>query len=187
MRKRIYNTGQRLPKAGMGDWFELQSNRNRLVRQPILRQSRRDKTVLYGAHAVNKLVGPRYSRTTYDYDVYSNKPLSHAQQIERSIDRGTNSDLAFVEKTSYPSGGTDKDLYRVKIRFNNTVEADYNRMPKGIRIIKRNGVRYESLRDAKSKYHWMNRNPQASRTAFGELHRIEMYEQSKNKKKKYMR
>ena len=182
MKKRIFNTGQRLPKAGIGDWFELQSNRNRLVRQPILRQSRRDKTVIYGGHALNKIMGRGFQRNTYDYDVYSNKPLSHARQIERSIDRGTNSDLAFVEKTDYPSGGTSKDLFRVKIRVNDAVEADYNRMPKGIRIIKRNGVRYESLGDAKSKYHWMNRNPQANRTGYGEIHRIEMYEQTKKKR-----
>jgi len=168
----------------MSDWFELQNNRNRLVRQPILRQSRRDKTVLYGGHAVNRLVGPRFSRSTYDYDVYSHKPRCHAIQLEQSIDRGTNSDLAFVEKTSYPSGGTTKDLYRVKIRVNDSVEADYNRMPQGIRVVKRDGVRYESLRDAKSKYRWMNRNPTGNRTSFGELHRIEMYEQFKKRKKR---
>ena len=183
MRKRIFNTGSNLPKARINDWFELQVNRNRLVKQPVMRQSRRDGTVIYGAHAVNRLVGPRFSRHTYDYDIYSHRPLRHARQLERSIDIGTNSDLSYVERTSYPSGSIDKELYRVKIRGNESVEADYNRIPQGIKIVKRDGVRFESLSDAKSKYRWMNRNPAVSnRTGYGELHRIEMYEQSKKRK-----
>ena len=91
----------------------------------LLRQARNEGAVIYGAHAVNKLVGPKFRRETYDYDVYSPHPLKHAKQLEQSIDRGTNSDLAYVEQTSYPHGGTKKKLYRVKTRFNEGVEADY--------------------------------------------------------------
>jgi len=181
MGKRIYNSGKNLPKARFSDWFELQRNRKRLVEKPIKHQAKTGGAVIYGAHAVNRLVGKKFSRPSYDYDVYSPKPLKHARQIERSIDRGTNSDLAYVERTSYPSGGTNKRLYRVKTRVNDSVEADYNHMPKGIKVVVKDGVRYESLGDAKSKYRWMNRNPEANRTGFGELHRIEMYEQSKKK------
>lgn len=181
MKKRIYNTGRHLPRAKMSDWFELQQKRNQLVKKPVMNQSRREGTVIYGAHAVNRLVGPKFSRQSYDYDIYSPRPLRHAKQLERSIDRGTNSDLAYIEQTSYPSGGTNKKLWRVKTRFNDSVEADYNTMPAGIKVVKRNGVRYESLRDAKSKYKWMNRNPESTRTAYGELHRIELSERFKKR------
>lgn len=179
----IYNTGKHLPKATMNDWLELQNKRHHLVTKPILKQSRKQGTVLYGAHAVNAIVGPRFSRHTYDYDIYSHHPLRHAKQIERSIDHGTNSDLAYIEKTQYPFRGNMKPLWRVKIRTNDTVEADYNRMPMGIRIVTKRGVRYESLRDAKSKYRFMNRNPSADRTAYGELYRIEMFEKTKRRKR----
>lgn len=184
-KSRIINTGSHLPKARMEDWFELQSKRNRLVRQPIHRQSRKEGAVIYGAHAVNKLVGPKFSRHTYDYDVYSPRPLKHAKQLERSIDKGTNSDLAYIEQTSYPHGGTQKKLWRVKTRFNECVEADYNIMPSGIRIIERDGVHYESLKDAKSKYRRMNRDPEVTgRTGYGELHRIELSERYKKARRK---
>lgn len=178
----IINTGSHLPKASATDWLELQSNRKKLVTKPILNQSRRDGTVIYGAHAVNKLVGPKFSRTTYDYDVYSRMPLKHARQLERSIDRGTNSDLAYIEQTNYPVGGKQKKLWRVKTRINESTEADYNTMPADVSYVKRNGVRYETLKRAEGKYRFMNKNPEATRTGFGELERIKQYKMWGKKK-----
>jgi len=183
LRKRIINTGLGLPKPTVGDWLELQSKRHQLVTKPIMQQSRRDKTVIYGGHALNRIMGRGYHRDTYDFDVYSPHPLKHALEIEQSIDRGTNSDLAFVERTFYPDRGTRKILHRVKIRLNNTVEADFNRIPPGIRIVKRNGVRYESLKDAESKYKRMNKQG-IGRTGFGEIGRIETYDLVKKRRRR---
>ena len=185
MKKRIFDTGRHLPQPGMGDWFELQNKREKLVVKPILRQSKRDGTVLYGQQAVNRLLPPSYRRSTYDYDVYSKHPLRHAKQIERSIDCGTNSNLAFVEQTTYPSGKTMRPLWRVKIHGNDTVEADYNIMPKGIHVVKKDGIHLESLRDAKSKYKNMIRQPSMGRGFQGVigLGSIEMYENNLKKNK----
>lgn len=184
MRKRIFNTGRGLPKAGIGDWLELQSKRDLLVKQPIMRQSRRDGSVIYGGHALNRLLGRGLQRSTYDYDVYSGMPKKHAVQLERSIDRGTNSDLAYVERTSYPHGRIMKPLFRVKTRVTDSVEVDYNTMPSDISYVVRDrGVRFESLTRARDKYRAMNRQVGLSRTAFGELERIRIY----NLIKKYKR
>jgi len=187
MRKRVFNTGQNLPKAGIQDYLELREKRDLLVKKPILRQSRKDKTVLYGGHALNRLLGRGYQRETYDYDIYSNKPKHHAQQLERSIDHGTNSDLAFVEQTQYPYMGRMKPLYRVKLHFNDRVEADYNTMPSDITCVKRDhGVRYETLKRAKDKYEYMNKASGVDRTAFGELDRIRTYEIIKNRRNRML-
>jgi len=182
LKKRIYNTGRHLPKPKISDWFELQSKRNQLVTKPIMQQSRRDKTIIYGGHALNRLMGRGFKRDTYDYDIYSSHPLKHALEIEQSIDRGTNSDLAFVERTFYPDRGTNKILHRVKIRLNDTVEADFNRIPLGIRVVKRNGVLYEGLKDAESKYKRMNKQG-VGRTGFGEIDRIRTYKLLKKKRR----
>lgn len=165
MKKRIINTGQHLPKAGIGDHFELIQNRKRLVEQPILKQSRKDGTVLYGRYAVNKILGPGYHRATYDFDVYSGMPKRHALQIERSIDRGTNSDLAFVEQTHYPDPQSkrEKRLFRVRTRFSERTEVDYNTMPRDVRFVKRGGVRYETIGRAKNKYKGMIRRGEVNR------------------------
>lgn len=165
--KKRFNTGKGLPRATMGDQFELWEFRDKLVKQPIMRQSRRDGTVLYGANAVNALVGPDFSRNTYDYDVYSRMPLSHARELERHIDRGVNADLMYVEQTSYPSDGKEKRLFRVKNCLNDVVEADYNGMPDDIQFVKRGGVRYETLGRASKKYDKMIRQPELGRGFHG--------------------
>lgn len=176
MKKRIINTGTHLPKATMSDWFELQGNRKKLVTRPIMNQSRKNGTVIYGGHALNALLGKHNQRTTYDYDIYSKHPLKHAQEIEKSIDRGTNSDLAYIERTTY--GNSNKPLWRVKIHGNETIEADYNTMPKGLTYVKKNGVRYESITRAEKKYNLMHQNV-GHRTAYGELYRIKINKRRK--------
>jgi hypothetical protein len=160
---RIINTGRHLPRATIGDVFELWGNRKKLVERPILRQSRRDGTVLYGAYAVNQLVHPSLRRSTYDFDVKSPRPRHHAVELERHIDRGVNADLMYVEQTSYPLRGKKKRLFRVKSRLNEVVEADYSRMPVGMRFVVRGGVRYEPLSMAQKKNVHMIRNPQYGR------------------------
>ena len=163
MKKHIFNTGSNLPKAKYGDQFELWNRRDKLVEKPILNQSRRDGTVLYGAYAVNKLVGKHNERNTYDFDVYSSTPKHHAIEIEQSIDHGVNADLAYVEQTSYTMGKKEKPLFRVKTRMNDRVEADFNTMPTGIRFVKRSGVRYETLGRAEKKYDRMLSHPETGR------------------------
>jgi len=154
-KSRMIDTGRHLPKASMGDWFELQEKRHRLVEQPILRQSRRDGTVLIGRYAVNKLLGQGFHRDTYDFDVKSHIPFHHAQQIEKSIDRGTNSNLAYVESTSYPVGKRIEPLNRVRLHNVDTVEADFGHLKKDMRFVVRGGVRLETLGRAEKKYSGM--------------------------------
>jgi len=162
-KKRIINTGQNLPQATYGKQFELWNKRDRLVKKPIMNQSRKDGTVLYGGHAVNALVDKNNQRYTYDFDVYSRQPKHHALQIEQSIDQGVNADLAYVEQTSYPHGRKQKPLFRVRTHMNDNVEADFNTMPQGIRFTKRKGVRYETLGRAEQKYDRMLRHPEFGR------------------------
>lgn len=166
MGKKI-NTGRHLPRATYGDQFELWGKRERLVEKPILIQSRRDGTILYGAFAVNKQVHPTLRRSTYDFDVKSHMPRRHAIEIERSIDCGVNADLMFVEKTSYPQRGRNQPLYRVKSHLNDMVEADYSRKPHGMRFVVIDGVRYETLGAAQRKNRVMIRNPGMGRGFHG--------------------
>jgi len=148
--KRIIDTGKHRPKARIWDLWELRGKRKQLVEQPILRQSKRDKTIIYGRYAVNQLLGKAYHRETYDFDVYSPHPLHHALEIEQSIDRGTNSNLAFVERSIHRKG-----LFRVKTRPGGGVEADFNIRPRNVSFKQVRGVRYETLGRAKSKYRGM--------------------------------
>lgn len=160
----IIDTGKHLPKSTHSDVLELKDKRKSLVLNPIFKQSRQDGTVLYGRHALNMIMGKGFHRETYDFDVYSKTPKEHAVEIEQSIDRGTNSNLAYVKQTHYMKGGKQMPLYRVKIRPYDSNEADFNKMPKGIKFIKKKGVRLETLGRAKKKYEGMIKR--------GETHRM---------------
>ena len=159
---KIIDSGRRLPKARMTDLFELWENREKLVVKPVKKLSRSRGDILYGRHAVNELTGVR--RETYDFDVYSSYPKRHAVKIERSIDRGTNSNLAYVEPMTYKTDGKSKKVWRVKVRPHETVECDYQAKPKGLRFKVKKGVRYETVKNADRKYNKMIRE--------GDLHRM---------------
>ena len=152
MKKIIIDTGKQLPKANIGDFLELKQNRKMLVEKPIMNQSKKQGTVIYGRHALNIIMGVPYERETYDFDIYSKKPLAHAIQLEQSIDKGTNSNLAFIERTYYLKDGRKYPLVRVKIRPYETNEADYNKMPENIQFTKVKGIRVEKLNPAEKKY-----------------------------------
>ena len=171
----IIDTGKHLPRAGMSDWFELQGNRKQFVQKPILNQSRKNGTVLYGRFAVNKIIGKGLQRDTYDFDVYSNRPLKHALEIEQSIDRGTNSNLAYVEKTHYEEGGRKHPLVRIKIRPHETTEADFNKMPKGLKFVKIKGVKYEHIDKAEMKYSGMIKRGERGHSPFLDKNDIRMF------------
>jgi len=183
----IIDTGKKRPKAGIHDWLELQSNRKHLVQRPIENMSRKKGDVLYGRHAVNNLLGAGYHRETYDYDVYSYHPRSHAIRIEKSIDRGTNSNLAYVDPMRIDVNGKKKTIFRVKTRHNDTVEVDYNFMPGDIRYETRRGVRYETLNRAHKKYSKMIRKGEINRfpKAFWDKDDIDTYRMIKKNKKRW--
>lgn len=163
MKKKIIDRNKHLRKADIGDQFRLWSNRKTLVEKPILNQSRRDKTVIYGCYAVNKLVNKHDKRDTYDFDVYSRTPRRHALEIEKSIDQGLGANVAYVEKTRYIEGKKVKPLFRVKTHINDNVEADFNTMPGGVQYKTKKGVRFESLKHAEQKYNRMIDNPDMGR------------------------
>jgi len=159
---RIIDSGKNLPKARPADLFELWQNRKKLVIHPIKHLSKTKGDVIYGRHAVNNVTGVR--RETYDYDVYSSHSRSHAIKIEQSIDRGTNSNLAYVEPMEYTQNGKKKRVWRVKTRPHGKTEADYQHKPKGLKYVKKNGVRYETMEYADKKYEHMIKE--------GDVHRM---------------
>lgn len=176
-KKSIIDTGKHLPKAGFSDILELRSNRQKIVVKPILDQSKKDGSVIYGRQAVNLILGKGFHRETYDFDVKSPMPLKHALQIEKSIDRCTNSNLAFIKKTSYPIQGRDVVLYRVQTRPHEETEVDYSHMPKNMSIVKVKGIKVEGLKPAEKKYRNMIRKGEMKRfpNAFFDLSDIQTH------------
>ena len=72
-------------------------------------------------------------------------------ELEKKIDNHAGVNIAHVEQVSYDRDGQKGKMYRVALKnFNNV--ADYNSKPHGVKVVKINGVSYESLGNAEKKY-----------------------------------
>lgn len=178
---RILNTGGNLPEPSVEQELRFLADSDRFVGETIRMQSKKEGVVIYGAQAVNAIVGPVFSRPTNDYDVYSNSPKRHAIQLEKTIDKHTKSDMAFVEEVPFTNEKGKKGLmYRVGLKHFDTL-ADYNKKPVNLKTIKIRGVLYEHLDLAKKKYLKMINADETKRliNANQDLDRIWLYEYNK--------
>lgn len=166
-RNRIINTGSHLPKPTRIQQMQFIERWNRIIPPRVHRQSRRDGTVIFGARAVNRLLGLGFERPTHDFDVFSGMPRKHAVELERHIDRSTGTDMAHVKQLPHPTG--KGLLFRVETIPDGDTEVDYTRMPHGIKFVTKHGVRYETLGRAEQKYKRMIRSDEPKRIFHGHL------------------
>jgi hypothetical protein len=174
---KILNTGAELGEATIEEELRFLSESERFTGKIVRSQSVKDKVVIYGAQAVNALVGPMHTRPTNDFDVYSHTPKKHSIHLERSIDNHVKADVSHVEEVTFkgPDGKLGR-MYRVKLKNFDTV-ADYNKMPSSVKFIVKNGVRYENLRSAEKKYNSMIAQGETKRliNANADLDRIHLH------------
>lgn len=150
--KRVFNTGGHLPKPNQQQQFEIVHNWDAVVPPIVLQHTRETGNIIYGSRAVNALVGSDFSRPTHDFDIFSPMPKRHAVQVEQRIDRHMGCDIAYVERNHYLDGGKWKPLFRVVTRPVGDPDVDYNKKPRKMGFVVKNGVRYEPLPVAKKKY-----------------------------------
>lgn len=175
---RIINTGANLPKGDLQTELRFLGESDRFVENQVRMQSIKDKVVIYGGSAVNAIVNPFYKRNTSDMDVYSNTPKKHAIMLEKSIDRHMKHDISHVEEVSFTNDkGKNGLMYRVCLNSLSNL-ADYNKKPKNLKVIKKNGVLYENLDSAKQKYYKMLNEDNETRIvkANQDLDRIALHE-----------
>lgn len=126
------------------------------IEREILKQTKEEKGIIYGARSINKQIGI-FGRSTYDYDIFSSNPRKSAVKIEKKIERYTPEDDFYVKKGVNP--GTWKVKHKgadgVKGNEDDIGIVDFTETPKptpSFNII--NGVRYRKLsleRQAKLK------------------------------------
>lgn len=155
IQNRIINQNKHLPKPNPLQSMKYLQNQDKHVTPVVIRQTRKNKNILYGAFGMNYLLGKGYRRNTKDIDIYSKQPLKNALETENTLDDNIGLDIAYVEIAPY-SGTTGRGkVHRVRIRGignNNPVVVDYNKTPKNIKIVKKNGVRIETTGYAMGKY-----------------------------------
>lgn len=148
---KIIDTGKHLPDSLECELRFMQES-ERFVENHIRMQSKKDGVVIYGSSAVNSIVGPSFSRRTSDVDVFSRTPRKHAIGLERAIDNYAKANISQVEEIPFiTEKGKTNRMYRVALKRFNTL-ADYNKMPKYIKTVIIDGVRFEKLGPAEKKY-----------------------------------
>lgn len=119
----------------------------------ILGQTKKEKNIVYGAQSIKKQTG-LWGRDTFDFDIFSRKPIISARKTERKLDKNVDGDSFFVEKAKHK--GTYKVKYVGYDLKKNTKDdismVDYTGMPYPLpktKII--NGVRYRELSEEERK------------------------------------
>ncbi len=127
----------------LGELFAQISERD-IIRQ----QTKRNKSVIYGARSIGKQIG-FLARHTFDWDIYSMKPSKSARQLERKLDRIAKKDIYYVKPALHP--GTYKVMHKGIDRLRETKDdygiVDYTRMKKGIRTRTIGGLKYTHLKE----------------------------------------
>lgn len=66
----------------------------------ILRQAKKNKSIVYGARALKANMG-FLGRPTQDYDVFSKTPKKSARQLQRSLDKQAGGDYHYSQRSKY--------------------------------------------------------------------------------------
>lgn len=121
--------------------------------QPILKQTKRRKNIIYGAQSIKAQTG-FFARPTTDYDIYSKTPRRDAFEIQRTLDRKSRANQ-FYATPSKKHPGTWKVYSKGADHTARTRDdvgvADYTKPKREIKYVTLQGVRYarlsESVRD----------------------------------------
>lgn len=115
--------------------------------ETIKKQVKKNKSVVYGGHAVNTQLPFWLRRPARDYDVFSRRPRRSARQLERTLDRESGRDVYFTRPALHE--GTHRVLHRGYDERKNTRDdvpvADFTRPPRGLRTKTIGGVRYRTI------------------------------------------
>jgi hypothetical protein len=118
---------------------QFHKNRKQIDRV-VLTQAKKNKSVVYGGHALNHHLPPHLDRHTEDYDILTTHPQQSAKSLEKKLDRKYGGDLFYVKPAQHP--GT----FKVMNRVTNKEVADYTKKEKNVTHVKsKRGVRYVGL------------------------------------------
>jgi len=137
----------------------------------ILGSARKNNQIIYGRRAMNAQLPGFLRATTYDFDIYANKPRRTAHRMQKRLDEeiGGGSDIFYSKPAQHK--GTHRVMHigfdARKGTQDDFAIADYTAKKQAydrkIKIIKRGGIMYEGvstiarrkkqiLRDPKSEY-----------------------------------
>ncbi len=147
----------------------------------ILKEARRRKQTIYGTHAMNQQLPLCLRRSTEDFDIYVRNPRRVSNKMQARLDKEISRGDEFFA-TPAKHRGTHRVVHiglDMKRRTaDDIIIADYSRLPKGLKIVKQKGLRWESLSSIEKGKRRILRDPKSKyrhRKDRGDLHRILAY------------
>jgi len=113
--------------------------KKRVIPTVVRSQVKKNKSIIYGGHALNTHLPSHLDRHTEDFDIFADKPKKRAQELEKRLDKRFKGDSFRVKRARHP--GT----YRVMSRVTEKEVADFSKPKKKVPFVRRGGVRVASL------------------------------------------
>ena len=135
-------------------------NRHTLIKKQV----KKNKSIIYGARSMNRQLTYGFlERPTQDWDIYSKKPKRSARELERTLDFHSGRDVYFSQPSKYHKN-THKVFHKGGDMRKGTMDdigiADYSKTPRGLKIVRKNGLRYSHLNNTIRDKHKALRDPQ---------------------------
>lgn len=112
----------------------------------ILKQVKKNKSIVYGATAIKKHIG-FLARDTQDVDVIAKNPKKSAKQLEKSLDKMAAGDFYYVKPAMHP--GTFKVKHKGMDKRMNTDDdieiADFTKPSRKVKTKMFGGIKYVAL------------------------------------------
>ena len=117
----------------------------------ILRQVKKNKSIIYGAQSIKKQIGNLRARKTIDWDIFSHSPKKSANQLQRKLDKQSGGNNFYQTPSQY-----HKQTFKV---YGNGLDgvpktkddvgvADFTKPEKKIRTVIVDGIRYSHLSES---------------------------------------
>jgi len=117
-----------------------------IINSTIKNQVKRNKSVVYGARALNEHLPPHLQKHTRDWDVFSKKPLQSAKQLEKALDKIFNGDYFKVEQARH------KGTYKVISNVTGKTIADFTKSErKVLSVMGWDGIDYHKISQIEDK------------------------------------
>lgn len=121
-----------------------------IVNEVVLNKAQREGQVIYGAKAFNYQSPQHLRKTTYDFDILTNKPKRSAKEVAKELTKRLGEEVNF-------SKGTHKGTYRVKL--GKEVIADYTQLKSKPKTKKLWGIEARDLKSIKKNTQRLLKNP----------------------------
>jgi hypothetical protein len=190
------------PKPTREQVADFKQNRSNVIEEYLYPQLRRTGDIFHGAQSRNKIISDDIGeeeakrlgliKRTYDYDVYSRSPKSHARAIENAIDKRYNADMAYIEKKAMgkaqpsflttnltPFSKRKHDRWVVVTRATPSyqdAEVDYTTLPdRKVHTIKKKGIKHEKIESALERHNELVNVPMRAHKTWEDIKRLKKY------------